>query len=171
MLRSIWQYRQFILSCIKREFLARYKGSVLGIAWSILKPLSMIFVYTVIFSEVMRAKLVGMDADRMAYSIYLCSGVLTWDFFTQSVMAGVNVFLGNGNLMKKLAFPRICLPMISVGSAFLNFCISFWLVFYSIDYYGKISFWRDYLVYSYFSSADDFCLLFWHRIGCTKCIF
>lgn len=140
MLRSIWQYRQFILSCIKREFLARYKGSVLGIVWSILQPLSMIFVYTVIFSEVMRAKLVGMDADKMAYSIYLCSGVLTWDFFTQSAMAGVNVFLGNGNLMKKLAFPRICLPMISVGSAFLNFCISFGLFFVALLIMGRFPF-------------------------------
>lgn len=121
MVKSIWNYRQFICSCIKREFLSRDKGSVLGVVLSIVQPLAMIVVYTVIFSEIMRAKLVGMDNDGLAYSIYLCSGVLTWEFFSATVMACTNLFLVNGNLMKKISFPRICLPIISVGSAFLNF--------------------------------------------------
>lgn len=140
MLQSIWKYRQFIGSCIKREFLLRYKGSVLGVIWSIVHPLAMIFVYTVIFSEIMRAKLIGMDNDGMAYSIYLCSGVLTWEFFTASVVACTNVFLANGNLMKKISFPRICLPVISVGSAFLNFCISYSLFFIALLLLGRFPF-------------------------------
>lgn len=137
MLRSIWNYRQFIVSCIQREFLARYKGSILGVVWSVLHPLTMIVVYTVIFSNIMRAKLVGMGDDGMAYSIYLCSGLLTWEFFTASVLVCSNVFLNNGNLMKKLSFPRICLPIISVGSAFLNFCISFGLFFLALLLLGR----------------------------------
>lgn len=140
MLKSIWNYRQFICSCIKREFLSRYKGSVLGVVWSIVQPLAMIVVYTVIFSEIMRAKLVGMDNDGLAYSIYLCSGVLTWEFFTATVMACTNVFLVNGNLMKKISFPKICLPIISVGSAFLNFCISYGLFFIALLVLGRFPF-------------------------------
>lgn len=129
MLGSLWRYRQFIASCIKRDFVARYKGSILGIIWSILQPLTMIVVYTVIFSEIMRAKLVGLDGDKLAYSIYLCAGVLTWEFFTCTMASCTNVFISNGNLMKKLSFPRLCLPVITVGSAFLNFCISYGLFF------------------------------------------
>ena len=74
---KVWQYRGFILSNVKREFRIKYQNSILGAAWNVINPLSMIFVYTVIFSEIMRAKLPNMDG-HFSYSIYLCSGILTW---------------------------------------------------------------------------------------------
>lgn len=74
------------------------------------------------FSELMRARLAGMDGP-FAYSIYLCSGVLTWGLFTETLGNLVNVFLTNANILKKLSFPRICLPIIVTASAFINFLI------------------------------------------------
>lgn len=125
-LTSLWSYRSFILGSIKREFQSKYRNSLLGIAWNILNPLAMIFVYTVIFSEVMKAKLPGVEGV-FGYSIYLCAGVLIWGLFTEVVSRALNVFLDNANLLKKLNFPRLCLPVVVVGSALLNFLIIFGL--------------------------------------------
>ncbi|WP_152218874.1 ABC transporter permease [Pseudomonas sp. SCB32] len=123
-LRSTWQYRGFIVGSVRREFESRYRGSLLGAAWTILNPLAMILVYTVIFSEVMRARLPGVD-DKMAYSVFLCAGLLTWGLFSEVVSRCLNMFLENANLMKKLSFPRLCLPVVSVCNALLNFAIIF----------------------------------------------
>jgi len=125
MLANIWRYRQFIYSCVKRDFQSKYRGSILGALWAVFQPLSMIFVYTFIFSEIMKSKLVGMETIPYAYSIYLCAGVLTWGLFSETMLTCVNVFFTNANLMKKVFFPRICLPVITMSSAFLNFIIGF----------------------------------------------
>ena len=122
MLRSIWNYRGFIFGSVKREFQSKYRNSVLGAAWMVLNPLSMIIVYTVVFSRLMKARLPGMDST-FAYSIYLCAGVLTWGMFAEIVGRGQTVFMENANLLKKLSFPRICLPVITVLNAGLNFAI------------------------------------------------
>ena len=126
MFKSIWSYRGFILGSIKREFQTKYRNSLLGGAWTVLNPLAMIFVYTVIFAELMHAKLPGID-NTFGYSIYLCAGTLTWGFFAEIVGRAQNVFLDNANLLKKLSFPRLCLPVIVVGNAALNFFIIFGL--------------------------------------------
>ncbi len=69
----------------------------------------------------------GGHGWSFAYSIYLCSGVLTWGLFTETLGNLVNVFLTNANILKKLSFPRICLPIIVTASAFINFLIIFGL--------------------------------------------
>ena len=74
----------------------------------------MIVVYTVIFAEVMRSRLPGVE-NNFGYSIYLCAGVLTWGYFAEIVGRGQNVFLDNANLLKKLNFPRLCLSVIIIG--------------------------------------------------------
>ena len=122
--RALWTYRGFILGSVKREFQSRYRNSLLGAAWTVLQPLAMITVYTVVFSEVMRTRLAGMDGPY-AYSIYLCAGLLTWGLFGEILQRGQTVFLDNGNMIKKLNFPRICLPAITVINALVNFSITF----------------------------------------------
>ena len=124
LLRSVLAYRGFILGSVRREFQSKYRNSLLGAAWTVLNPLAMIVVYTVIFAQVMRAKLPGMDST-FAYSIYLCAGVLTWGLFAEIVGRSQNVFLDNANILKKISFPRICLPIIVVLNAGLNFAIIF----------------------------------------------
>lgn len=124
MLKALWNYRGFILGNVKREFQSKYRNSLLGAAWNVLNPLSMIIVYTVIFSQVMKTRLPGVD-NTFAYSIYLCSGVLTWGLFAELVSRGQNVFIDNANLLKKINFPRLCLPVIVVFNALLNFAIVF----------------------------------------------
>jgi lipopolysaccharide transport system permease protein len=123
-LQAVWQFRGFVLGSVRREFQLRYRGSMLGIAWTVLQPLAMIFVYTVIFSEVMKAKLPGVEG-AFAYSIHLCAGIITWGLFAEIVQRSQSVFLDNANLLKKINFPRLTLPLIVVSSALLNFAIIF----------------------------------------------
>ena len=122
--KSVWAYRGFILGSVKREFQVKYRTSMLGAAWTVINPLAMVVVYTVIFSQVMRAKLPGTDSS-LAYSIYLCSGVLIWGFFAEIVSRAQTVFIEHAGLLKKLSFPRICLLIITVLNAALNFGIIF----------------------------------------------
>jgi lipopolysaccharide transport system permease protein len=122
--KPLWAYRSFISGSVKREFQTRYKASMLGAAWAVLNPLAMIAVYTIIFSQVMQAKLPGVG-NVYGYSIYLCAGTLTWGLFAEIVGRGQAVFLDNANLLKKLNFPRLCLPTIIVATALVNFAIVF----------------------------------------------
>ena len=124
MARAVWGYRGFVLGSVQREFQMRYRNSLLGATWTILNPLSMIIVYTVIFSQLMKARLPGVD-NNLAYGIYLCAGILAWGFFTEVITRSQSVFLEHANLIKKLSFPRICLPLIVVLNAGLNFAIIF----------------------------------------------
>jgi len=124
--KALWSYRGFILGSVRREFQAKYLNSLLGVAWTVIQPLSMIVVYTIIFSQIMRAKLPGVDSS-FGYSIYLCAGILAWGLFSEIAVRGQNTFLENANLLKKLNFPRLCLPLSVIITALLNFAIIFGL--------------------------------------------
>jgi lipopolysaccharide transport system permease protein len=124
LINPLWAYRGFIFGSVKREFQTKYRNSLLGAAWMVLNPLAMILVYTVIFSQVMKAKLPGVEST-FGYSIYLCAGVLTWGLFAEITTKSLNIFLENANLLKKLSFPRLCLPLVVVLNALINFGIVF----------------------------------------------
>jgi len=121
-LTALWQYRSFILSSVRREIQLKYQNSLLGAVWTILNPLSMIVIYTVIFSQVMQARLPNSDG-YYAYSIYLCAGIIAWGLFSEVVLRLQNLFLEHANILKKLSFPRLSLPIIVVLTALLNFAI------------------------------------------------
>ena len=125
-IKAVWAYRGFVIGSVKREFQSKYRNSLLGAAWTILNPLAMIVVYTIIFSKVMHTRLPGVDTT-FAYSIYLCAGVLTWGMFAEITGRAQNIFIDNANLIKKLSFPRLCLPVSVVASAGLNCVILFGL--------------------------------------------
>jgi len=123
-LKELWSYRGFIKGSVKREFQLKYQKSMLGAAWNVINPLAMILVYTVIFSKLMRTKLPGAEG-QFSYSIFLCAGVLTWGLFVEITSRTLNVFIEHANLIKKLSFPRITLPIVIVISALINFAIGF----------------------------------------------
>ncbi|MFH8135001.1 ABC transporter permease [Pantoea osteomyelitidis] len=134
MLQAVYKYRGFILGSVVREFQTRYKTSMLGALWLLIQPLAMILVYTLVFSQVMRARLPG-EGGTYAYSIYLCIGIITWGLFAEIVGRGQNIFIESAGLIKKLNFPRICLPIIITLTALLNFIIIFsiFIIFLVID--------------------------------------
>lgn len=125
-MKKIWRYRAFIIGSVKREYYVKYKNSLLGIAWTVINPLAMILVYTLIFSQVMKTKLPNIESSY-GYSIYICAGLITWGLFSEILNRGCNLFIDNSNLLKKINFPRITLPIIMILSAGINFIIIFTL--------------------------------------------
>jgi lipopolysaccharide transport system permease protein len=134
MLKALWAYRSFVWSSVLREFQGKYRESLLGAFWSVANPLAMIVIYTVVFGQLMRPQLAGHEQTPFAFSIYLCSGVITWGLFAEMLGRLNGVFLEHGNLIKKSNFPRICLPAIVSASALVNFAIVFglYLVFLAL---------------------------------------
>lgn len=123
MFANIWAYRGFVAGSIQREFQLRYRNSLLGALWTVLGPLAMILVYTLVFSQLMQSRLPGVD-NSLGYGFYLCSGFLVWGMFSDITGRSQTMFLDNANLIKKLNFPRICLPAVVIGSAIINFGIA-----------------------------------------------
>jgi lipopolysaccharide transport system permease protein len=118
-LRAIWAYRYFIISSIKTEFRSRFARSSLGGIWMILHPLAQVAIYALVLSAVLAAKLPGINS-QYAYAIYLMAGILGWSLFAEVFGRSLGVFVDNGNLLKKMAFPKIALPLIVTGSALVN---------------------------------------------------
>lgn len=119
MLDSLWKYRHFIKSSIKNELVTRFARSKLGGLWVIINPLMQVAIYALILSNVLAAKLPGIE-NKYAYAIYLIAGLLAWTLFSEMVGRFLNLFIENANLMKKVSFPRIALPAIVVGSNLIN---------------------------------------------------
>lgn len=124
LIRQLWRARSFIAGSVQRDFQAKYQKSLLGAGWAVVNPLAMILIYTLVFSQIMQARLAGVQGP-FAYGIFLCAGLLTWGFFVDITMRFQNVFVANANLIKKINFPQTCLPMI----ALLGACIDFLIVF------------------------------------------
>lgn len=119
MLPAAWRYRFFIFSSIRTDLRSKFVRSRLGGLWMILNPLAQVVIFAFVLSSVLSAKLPGID-NRYAYAIYLMSGTLGWSLFSEIVNRCLTLFIDNGNILKKLAFPKIALPLIVVGSAVVN---------------------------------------------------
>jgi lipopolysaccharide transport system permease protein len=139
-LGSLWRYRGYIQSSVKREFQARYQDSILGGLWTILNPLAMILIYTLVFSKIMQTRLPGIDSPY-AYSIFLMAGLLPWGFFSEIVTRGQSMFIQNASLLKKVNVPKICIPAIVVGGSAVNFLIVFGLFLIFLIWSGNFPGW------------------------------
>lgn len=119
MVRSLWHYRTFVVSSIRSEFHARFVRNKLGMLWMLANPLAQVAVYALVLSSILAAKLPGIDNPH-AYAIYLTAGMLGWTLFAEVFARSVTLFVDNAALLKKLAFPKLTLPLIVSGSALLN---------------------------------------------------
>ncbi|MEA2058985.1 MAG: ABC transporter permease [Thermodesulfobacteriota bacterium] len=129
MLKDVWAFRDFMWSSVKREFQTRWIGTQFGPLWLLAPPLTTILIFTVIFTNIMRPGMPAHDS-KFAYSIYLCAGVLTFNLFTEILGRSVGIFVESANLLKKIHFPKLCLPIIVVVSSVLNFAITMALYFF-----------------------------------------
>lgn len=119
MFKSLWLYRHFIVSSIRNDLVNRFARSKLGGLWIILNPLAQVAIYALILSNVLAAKLPGIES-KYSYAIYLMAGLLAWTLFSEVISRCLNLFIEYGNLMKKMQFPRITLPAIVVGVNLAN---------------------------------------------------
>ena len=134
--KILWTFRGLIYSLTLKEIKARYKHSVLGFLWSLLNPLGMMLVFTFVFGYLMR------NGEIEKFPLFLLCGLLPWNYFTSSVMSGIHSVVGNGNLVKKVYFPREVLPIAYVLSNLVNFLLAFLLLFIALVVFNaKFSPW------------------------------
>jgi lipopolysaccharide transport system permease protein len=119
LLLSPWRYRHLIAAAVSAEFRARFARSRLGGAWMVLHPLAQVAIYAVVLSAVFSSRLPGIT-NQHAYAIYLLAGMAAWSLFSEVLARAVGVFVENGNLLKKLAFPRILLALNLAASALVG---------------------------------------------------
>lgn len=117
LVKDLSNYREFLKSNVKKDIRGKYKGSFLGVLWSFINPLLSVLVYAIVFPYIMKIKV-----DN--YLIYLITGIIPWTFFTSSINMGIISILSNANIIKKVYFPRIILPISTVTSCLVNFLIS-----------------------------------------------
>lgn len=119
---------------MKREILARYKGSIMGLFWSFMNPVLMLAVYTFVFSVVFKARWEGGTGSRVEFALNLFAGLLVFNLFSECVARSPTLILSNINYVKKILFPLEILPVIALGSALFHFFVSLlvWLLFYLI---------------------------------------
>lgn len=122
MIKGAWNYRHFITSSIRAEIGGRYSRSRLGGIWLFLHPLAQALVLALVLSQLIGARLSGIDSDY-AYAIYLLAGTLAWNYFAETTVSTISMFKERANLLKKINFPRVCIPIIVVGTTFLNHLI------------------------------------------------
>jgi lipopolysaccharide transport system permease protein len=117
-LAGLFQFRQLIGMLVVRELKVRYKRSILGLFWTMLNPLLLMIVYTIVFTTV-------MPAAQHNFSVFLLSALLPWLFFSTAVMQGLTSILTNQDLIRKVRLPQSVFPLSVVGSNLVNFALSF----------------------------------------------
>jgi len=124
--RNVWQplwqlpgRAELILSLAKRELVARYKGSVLGLVWAVLTPIVMIAIFTFIFAGIFGARF-GASDSQWDYALYLFCGLLPWTMFQESVQQSANTIIAHANLVKRVVFPLETLPVAQTLTALAN---------------------------------------------------
>lgn len=124
--RSIWRNRYLIMQMIRREVVGRYKGSVMGLAWSFFNPVFMLVVYTFVFSEIFRIRWggVGGDESKTQFALILFVGMIVLSLFSEVLGRAPALIVSNVNYVKKVVFPLEILPVIAVGAALFHSFVS-----------------------------------------------
>lgn len=125
LIESLWRNRHLIVQMTRREVAGRYKGSVLGLAWSFLTPILMLAVYTFVFSVVFKARW-GTDGDesKTQFALVLFVGMIVHGLFAEVLNRAPGLILSNVNYVKKVVFPLDVLPVIAMGAALFHASIS-----------------------------------------------
>ena len=116
---QLWAYRHFIISSIRSEFSRRFVRSKFGALWFVIHPLIQATIFALVLSEMMAARLPGV-ANKSGFAIYLMAGMAAWGLFSEITTRCLTIFIDNASVLKKISFPKLCLPIIIGGSAILN---------------------------------------------------
>ena len=115
--KNLYNYRELLKTSVKKEIRSKYKNSFLGVVWSFLNPLLQIVVYAIIFSLILKN-------NQEHYAIFLCAGIIPWTFFSIAINKSAFTIIENGNIIKKVYFPREIVPISVVTAETINFLIS-----------------------------------------------
>jgi lipopolysaccharide transport system permease protein len=136
-LKDLWEYRELLYFLIWRDIKVRYKETVLGAAWAILQPFFTMVIFTIFFG-----RLAKIPSDGMPYPIFAYTALVPWTFFANGLTQAVNSVVGGSNLIKKVYFPRLILPIAAVTSGIVDFVFAFVVLVGMALYYGIVPSWH-----------------------------
>jgi lipopolysaccharide transport system permease protein len=129
--KELWAYRDLLYVLTTRDIKVRYKQTVLGFAWALIQPVTMMVVFSIFFGG-----LAKMPSDGYPYPVFVYAALLPWTFFANSITNSANSLVGSANLVSKVYFPRLIIPLSSVGSALVDFAIAGAVLLLLMLYYG-----------------------------------
>lgn len=129
--RELWAYRELLWVLTTRDIKVRYKQAVLGAAWAVIRPVMTMVIFSVIFGALAR-----MPSDGYPYPVFVFAGLLPWTFFSAAISASGQSLVGSAHLVSKVYFPRLIIPLASVGAALVDLLISTVILLLMMLWYG-----------------------------------
>lgn len=136
-LKELWQYRELIGFLAYRNIMALYKQAFFGVAWALVKPISQAIIYTLVFGKVAK-----LSSSGQPYIIFTFCGIVAWGLFSTSLTSATSSIIGNANLITKVYFPRLAIPIAALGSGGVDFVISFFAFLTLMFVYGILPGWN-----------------------------
>jgi lipopolysaccharide transport system permease protein len=135
--KDLLSYRELFLLLAWRDILVRYKQTIIGVTWSVLRPLLTMIVFTIVFG-----RLAKMPSEGVAYPILVFAALLPWQFFSNTVNEGGNSLISNANMISKVYFPRIIIPTTAMIVSLIDFLISIVILAVLMAWYQHVPTWR-----------------------------
>jgi lipopolysaccharide transport system permease protein len=136
--RDLWRYRELFQVLAWRDISVRYKQTIIGVAWAVIRPFLTMVVFTVIFGKVAKLPTEG----TAPYALLVFAGMLPWTFFSTALAEASNSLIGNANLISKVYFPRLIVPTATVVVALVDFLISFTVLAAMMVWYQFLPGWQ-----------------------------
>jgi lipopolysaccharide transport system permease protein len=131
--REVWRYKELLYFLVWRDIKVRYKQTVLGAAWAIIQPLFTMVVFSLFFGN-----LAQMPSDGLPYPIFSYAALVPWTFFANGLQQSTNSLVSSQNLIRKVYFPRLVLPVASVGSGLVDFALAFLVLLLMMPFFGIV---------------------------------
>ena len=131
-LKELWQYRELFYFFTWRDVKVKYKQAALGVLWAILQPLVMMITFTLIFSKALK-----VSSDGIPYPVFALSGLLIWNIFSNGLLNSANSMVLNANIIKKIYFPRLVIPMSAILTALVDFFFALIIYAFVLFYYHQ----------------------------------
>jgi len=135
--RDLWNYRELFYFLAWRDIAVRYKQTVIGVAWSLVRPIVTMVVFTLVFG-----KLAKLPSNGVPYPILVFAAMLPWQFFANALSESSNSLVGNANMISKVYFPRLAIPTSAVVVSFVDFLLSFVMLLILMGWYRFVPSWR-----------------------------
>jgi lipopolysaccharide transport system permease protein len=129
--RDLWSYRELLVVLTARDVKVRYKQTSLGVAWAIIQPVAAMVIFSIVFG-----RLAGLPSDGYPYPIFTYAALLPWTYFATSIATAGNSLVSSADLVRKVYFPRLFVPLASVGAAIVDFAIATIIMLLLMAYYG-----------------------------------
>ena len=132
----LWEFRELFYFLVWRDVKIRYKQTVIGAAWAIIQPVMTMVIFTVIFGNFAK-----IPSDGLPYAVFSYTALLPWNYFSQAITRSGDSLVGDSNLIKKVYFPRLMIPLAAVASPLVDFFVSFLVLLVMLAWFGITPGW------------------------------